>query len=206
MVNIVRARNWGAMASIIWFFGYIAIYFMRMPPYQHGRYIIPAFPIVYLWGMIGMIELLMSAKMKPTISFAWRALLVTLCLIFGFLAARQNALDVYWIESEMVETAKWTQENIPPDALLAVHDIGALGYYVPNPMIDLAGLITPDVVPFIRDTPKLAEYLDSRSADYLIVFAGQYPGLIAERAPLFTSGLEPDLLHIEDHIHVYEWK
>jgi hypothetical protein len=206
MVKMIRTRNWGAIASILWFFGYIAIYFMRMPPYQHGRYIIPAFPIAYLWGMIGMIELLLSPKMNRMISLAWQISLVMLSFVFSFLAARQNAYDVYWIESEMVQTAKWVQQNIPPDALLAVHDIGALGYYVPNPIIDLAGLITPDVVPFIRDSSRLTDYLNARSADYLIVFPGQYPGLIAQRSPLFTSGLQPDLLHIEDHIEVYLWK
>lgn len=206
IIKEVRKRNWGAIAAVLWFFGYITIYFMRMPPYQHARYIIPAFPILYLIGMLGMIELLQSPKMNQRLSFIWQVLLGMMVLLFSVVAARQNALDVYWIESEMVQTAKWAQKNVPPDALLAVHDIGALGYYVSNPMIDLAGLITPDVIPFIRNTEKLAEYLDARSADYLIVFRGQYPGLIAGRVPLFTSGLQPDLLHIEDHIQIYSWK
>jgi hypothetical protein len=129
-----------------------------------------------------------------------------LCLLFSYVAARQNAYDVYWIETEMVGTAEWVQKNIPPDALLAVHDIGALGYFVPNPMIDLAGLITPDVVPFIRNSAGLTEYLNSRSADYLIVFPGQYPSLVSDRPALYSSGSHFDLLHFEDHIQVYLWK
>lgn len=201
----VRARDYAAIASLIWFLGYIAIYFLRMPPYQHGRYIIPAFPILYLWGLLGMIEYVLSERAKKQLVFVWQILLGVFCVFFTFIAARQNAYDVYWIESEMVQTAKWVQQNIPPDALLAVHDIGALGYYVPNPIIDLAGLISPEVVPFIRDTAKLREYLNSRSADYLIVFTNQYPGLIAQRIPLFTSGVQPEVLHFDDHIHVYSW-
>jgi hypothetical protein len=106
----------------------------------------------------------------------------------------------------MVQTAKWVVQNIPQDKLLAVHDIGALGYYVPNPMIDMAGLITPDVVPFIRNSAKLTDYLNQRSADYLIVFPGQYSKLIARRTPLFISGLQPDLLRIDDHIEIFQWK
>ncbi|MGZ9226302.1 MAG: hypothetical protein ACXW4M_12190, partial [Anaerolineales bacterium] len=102
--------------------------------------------------------------------------------------------------------AEWVQKNISPDALLAVHDIGALGYFVPNPMIDLAGLITPDVVPFIRNSAGLTEYLNSRSADYLIVFPGQYPALVSDRSALYSSGSHFDLLHFEDHIQVYLWK
>jgi hypothetical protein len=161
---------------------------------------------MYLWGILGMIEFVLSPKANRRVVFAWQVLLGTMCVIFSYIGARQNAYDVYWIESEMVQAAEWVQQNIPPNALLAVHDIGALGYYVPNPIIDMAGLITPDVVPFIRNSAKLTEYLNSRSADYLIVFPGQYSKLIAQRTPLFISGLKPEVLHFDDHIEVFAWK
>ena len=202
----IRERNWGAIAGLFWVVGYIAIYFMRLPAYQHGRYIIPAFPVMYMWGMLGMISYVTSPKANTRLVVLWQLLLGVLCVLFSTIAARQNAHDVYLIESEMVESAKWVQQNIPPDALLAVHDIGALGYYVPNPMIDLAGLITPDVIPFIRDTDRLREYLDSKSADYLIVFEGHYPDLTSGKPSLFTSGLPINLIDFDDHIRVFQWK
>jgi hypothetical protein len=201
-----RTRNWGALAGGIWFFGYIMIYFMRLPAYQHGRYIIPALPIMYFWGLLGVLEFATSVKMNRRVVFLWQVLAAVLCLAFTFIAARQNAYDVYWIESEMVETAKWVEQNVPPDSVLAVHDIGALGYHVQNPLIDLAGLITPDVVPFIRDEARLAEYLDSGPAEYLIVFPGLYPQLTSQRTPTFVAGLEYDPLHIEEDMQVYRWK
>ncbi|HZM22525.1 MAG TPA: hypothetical protein VFC02_12325 [Anaerolineales bacterium] len=202
----LRERNWGAISGVIWFIGYIGIYFLRLPAYQHGRYIIPAFPMLYLWGMLGMVEFVNSAKANKRIVFLWSVLTGILCLIFGFIAARQNAYDVYWIESEMVTTAKWVEENIPPDAILAVHDIGVLGYYVQNPILDLAGLITPDVVPFIRNEDQLAEYLNTNSADYLIVFVSDYPNLTSQRMPVFVAGLEYDPVGIENNMKVYKWK
>ena len=52
-----------------------------------------------------------------------------LTLAFIFLGAHSYAEDVAVIESEMVVTAKWVAENLPPDALIAAHDIGALGYF-----------------------------------------------------------------------------
>jgi hypothetical protein len=201
-----RARNWGALAGVIWFFGYITIYFMRLPAYQHGRYIIPAFPIMYFWGLLGVLEFATSVNMNRRVVFVWQVLAAVLSLAFTFIAARQNAYDVYWIESEMVETAKWVEQNVPPDSVLAVHDIGALGYHVQNPLIDLAGLITPEVVPFIRDETRLAEYLDSGPAEYLIVFPGLYPQLTSQRTPAFVAGLEFDPLQIEEDMQVYRWK
>lgn len=206
LLKAIRTKSWGSIAGAIWIVGYIAIYFMRLPAYQHGRYIIPALPILYLWGILGMAEFVTSSKNNPRISFLWSSSLVMLCLLFSYVAARQNAHDVYWIETEMVGTAQWVQENIPPDALLAVHDIGALGYFVPNPMIDLAGLITPDVVPFIRNSEGLREYLDAKAADYIIVFPTQYPSLVADRTALFSSGSRFDLLDFDDHIQVFLWR
>ena len=202
----IRTGNWGALASLIWFLGYIAIYFARLPAYQHGRYVIPALPIIYLWGILGLLEIVSVPRMNKLLGFLWQAVIIVLCLAFEFIGARQNAYDIFWIESEMVTTAKWIQQNIPPEARLAVHDIGALGFYVQNPLVDMAGLITPDVVPFIRDETRLSEYLDSKSVDYLVSFPSLYPQITSQRESLFEAGLKLDALHFDENMHVYRWK
>jgi hypothetical protein len=206
LVKSIRARNWGTLASLIWVFGYIAIYFTRLPAYQHGRYVIPALPILYLWGILGLLEYVFSAKANRRVTFVWPAAVFALCLMFEVLAARQNAYDVFWIESEMVRTAKWINKNLPPNARIATHDIGALGFYVQNPLIDMAGLITPQVVPFIRDQPRLAAYLNSNSVEYLVSFPSLYPRLTSGRESLFEAGLQLEPLHFDENMHVYRWK
>ena len=104
----------------------------------------------------------------------------------------------------MVATARWVNQNIPPDARLAVHDIGALGFYVRNPIVDMAGLITPDVIPFIRDEPRLAQYLDSNSVDYLITFPSFYPQLTSQRERIFEAGVE--FSQLGESMGVYLWE
>lgn len=203
--RIISKRNWGGVAGVIWFFGYVGIYFMRLPAYQHGRYIIPALSILYVWGILGTIALIAANKDNKRVVFVLQSAIVTLCLAFGILGARQNALDVYWVESEMVATANWVRQNVPPDAVLAVHDIGALGYYVPNPLIDMAGLVNPEVVSFIRDENQLANYLTARSANYLIVFPGFYPQLTSGMQPMFAAGTDPNILQVDDNMQVYPW-
>ena len=202
----IRNQNWGALASLIWFFGYIAIYFTRLPAYQHGRYIIPALPLLYLWGLLGFLALVSLPNINKRIASLWQVTLVVLVVAFQVIGARQNAYDVFWIESEMVATAKWIEQNVPSDAFLAVHDIGALGYYAENRMLDMAGLITPDVVPFIRNEERLAVYLDAKSVDYLVAFPGLYPQLTAGREILFEAGLEFAPLQFEENMQVYRWK
>jgi hypothetical protein len=111
-------------------------------------------------------------------------------LTVGFLVlgARAYGQDVALIESEMVDTANWVAGHIPPGARIAAHDIGALGYFDNHPLVDLAGLVSPEVLPFMRDEPRLAEFLDRRSVMYLIAFPDLYPQLAASSKPVFSTG------------------
>ena len=136
----------------------------------------------------------------------WTALTGMLCVLFSIVAARQNAADVAWIEKDMVGTAKWAQENLPPDALLAVHDIGAIGYFDQHRIIDPAGLVSPDVVPFIRDQDQIAAYLDQRGADYLVTLPDFYPKLVVQLEPIYPAGGKCLPASGEATMCVYRWK
>lgn len=206
LVKNIRARNWAALASLIWVFGYVAIYFTSLPAYQHGRYIIPALPVMYLWGVLGFLEWTSSPTINGRVVFVWQALTIVLGIAFQLIGARQNANDVFWIETEMVRTARWVQENIPSDARLAVHDIGALGFHVQNPIIDMAGLTTPEVVDFIRDEAQLADYLNSNSVDYLITFPSFYPQLTSKAELVFEAGPEPGQPQFDENMQVFRWR
>ena len=200
----IRDQHWGTIASLLWVLGYVAIYFASLPAYQHGRYIIPALPVVYLWGILGLLDYVLSVGSNKRVVFLWQVITLALCLAFTFVGARQNASDVAWIESEMVATARWVDQNVPSDARLAVHDIGALGFYVQNPIVDMAGLITPEVVPFIREEDRLEAYLDSNSVAYLIAFPSFYPELTAGRDLVYRAGSE--LSELGENMGVYRWK
>jgi hypothetical protein len=206
LVNRLRSRDWGALASLLWVLGYIGIYFVSLPAYQHGRYIIPVMPVMYLWGILGFLKIILAPQVNRRLVLIWQMVLIFLCLAFEVLGARQNANDVLWVESEMVATAKWVGQNLPADARLAVHDIGALGFYVQNPIVDMAGLITPEIVPFIRDEARLAQYLDSNSVDYLITFPSFYPQLTSQRELVFQAGSRSQSGDLGESIGVYRWR
>ena len=105
----------------------------------------------------------------------------------------------------MVVTAKWASQNIPAGALVAAHDIGALGYFDSHELIDLAGLVSPEVVPFMRDENRLAEFLSQRGANYLIAFPAFYPELTRTLVPVFTSGGKFAPADGEQNMAVYYW-
>ncbi|HET6595080.1 MAG TPA: hypothetical protein VFG81_05630 [Anaerolineales bacterium] len=206
LVKRIRLWDWGVLASLLWVLGYIVIYFVSLPAYQHARYVIPALPVIYLWGILGFFEIALSPQTNRRFVFAWQTMTIILCLAFTFLGANQNAKDVLWVENEMVATAKWVNRNLPADARLAVHDIGALGFYAQNPIVDMAGLITPEVVPFIRDEDQLKYYLNSKSVDYLITFPSFYPQLTSQRQLVFQAGTSLREGGLGENIGVYRWK
>jgi len=90
--------------------------------------------------------------------------------------------------------------------LIAAHDIGALGYFDQHELIDLAGLISPEVIPFIRDEPRIADYLNQRGADYLIAFPDFYPQLTENAEIVFVTNSAITLTFDQQNMVIYLWK
>jgi len=208
LARSIRIRDWGTLSGMIWFMGYVLIYAMRLPPYQHGRYLIPAMPILFLWGLLGAGHTFQQVISSPTLRLlrmSWVAVIAFVSLGFIGLGAKSYALDVAYIETEMVATAKWAETNLPPEALLAAHDIGALGYFDHHELIDLAGLVSPEVIPFLRDEARIAVYLTRSGADYFIAFPGLYPELAVRSKEVYsTHGVIAPMLGGEN-LSVFQW-
>ncbi|MBN8655706.1 MAG: hypothetical protein J0M11_08215 [Anaerolineae bacterium] len=204
-----RQRSWGSLLALTWSVGYMVLYVLRLPMYQHGRYIMPAMPIFFLIGMLAVMEFASSKTFGRYQWFAstlWKISLGTVSLLFIVLGARAYAQDVALIEQEMVESAQWAAANIPPGVLIAAHDIGALGYFDTHPLLDLAGLVSPEVVPFIRDEVSLAVYLNERNAEYLIAFSDLYPEMTVGKEAVFTTNGAIATEADYPRMTIYRWK
>ncbi len=187
-----RKRNWGFIAAVLWIIGYIGIYLFRLPAYQHGRYLMPAMPIYFFIGLYGIYLAYMALKTQKRawglIKVAWGGAVTIICIAFWYLGMQSYNQDVRFIESEMVDTAKWVAAHIPVHALVATHDVGALGYFGDHGLVDMAGLISPEVIPFLRDEAALADYLNSKGVTYLVTFPDFYPLLTSGLQPVFSTG------------------
>jgi hypothetical protein len=157
-----------------WWLAHLTLYALRLPvTYQHGRYQMPVIPFFILLGLGGTAYLLGPAAQALLPRVVSRATLLAIMLVsvaFLGLGARAYAVDVAFIQGEMVATAHWLEEHTSPDSLIAVHDIGAVGYFTPRPLLDLAGLVTPEVIPFIADETRLIEFMQAHGAEYVVFF------------------------------------
>jgi len=109
-----------------------------------------------------------------------------------------------------VALGHWVAENTPPDALLALNDIGAITYISERPVVDLAGLVTPEVVPLLRAPDRdarLADFMAVQGVQYVIIFPTWFPGLAARSdvlEPVHQVTLERNTIAGGQTMIVYE--
>jgi hypothetical protein len=174
------------LMPLVWSAALIVLYTLRLPaPYQHGRYVIPALPAFIVIGVGGAIWLV---GLYPHAA-AWRVILRSITLtavilfpVFLVIGAQVFGIDVWRINSDMVVAARWVDAHVPTDQLLAVHDIGAVGYFAssperPRPILDIAGLVSPEVIPLFFNPEGMRDLMRARGVRYLMVMPPQWDDL-----------------------------
>jgi hypothetical protein len=194
---------------MLWVLAYLGTYALRLPvTYQHGRYTIPTVPVLSVIGVDGLLRwanFKSSEFIKRLFSRTWLVLSLTMLVVFWVVGAGAYAEDVAIIETEMVEPAKWIAVNTEEGSLIAAHDIGALGYFGQREILDLAGLISPEVIPFIRDEDRLAGYIDHQGADYLMTFPGWYPQLRSIGESIYQTNGQFSPGAGGENMEIYRW-
>ncbi|MEM6701449.1 MAG: hypothetical protein AAF690_02030 [Acidobacteriota bacterium] len=160
-----------------------------------GRYLFPLFPVLLLVGCRGLDAA--TQRLPETLRFGavrlrlrpLLALAVLAPTALGVLPGLQRYLtNVANVTDSDVAAGRWIAENLPPDARLAVQDIGAIAYFAPNPLVDMVGIVNPEILPYVRgdkmgDHPTRlggwADFLRQSSVDYLVLFPRSYGGLAA---------------------------
>jgi hypothetical protein len=109
------------------------------------------------------------------------------------------------IETEMVHMAKWINSETSEDVVIAAHDIGALGYFGNRELIDLAGLVSPEVIPIIRNEAAIERFLQAREPAYLMTFPAWYPELTANRTVVYCTEGEYSLAAGGENMCLFNW-
>lgn len=207
-----RQRAWEKILPALWMVLLPALYAWRLPvEYQFGRYMMPIVPFVMIYGIVGTKLLFEQLEKLPKLSLrvlrrAWGMTIAALLSVFVFLGANFYAQSVAIVNCEMVAVAQWTRANLPHGALVAVHDIGAQGYFdASHPILDLAGLVSPEVIPFIRDEGKLKTWMRERGAQYAVFFPTWYPNLARDETfvEIFSTGCAVTRAMGEENLKVY---
>lgn len=189
-----------------------------------GRYYFPMLPVLIVLGLLGLEPAARALGPRertgeerglrvPLGALLAAAILAT--AVSGFAQGTvRYARNVANVEDSDVRIARWLGGRVHPDAVLAVNDIGAIKFLLPNPVVDLAGIANPEIRGEVAEImaasglpwqAAMAEAIARRRPDYVVVFPKWLPGLESDPRFLPVHRLEiPDNVTMGgDEIVVY---
>lgn len=202
------------------------VYSLISPPGKYlvgnfGRYFYPLFPVLTVLGTLALARLaravggrLVVAGLRIPLRAVTAALILWPTVSTATFGAGRYVQAVANIEDGDVKIAKWLAERVDPRALLAVNDVGALKYFLPNRVIDLAGIIHPRISRYIEEARAeqrdwrlgVLRILDETEPDFLVIFPEWYPGIegLNERfVPQFELEIPANIASGGNRIVVY---
>lgn len=167
-----RGTQWLALA---WAVALIGVYAIHLPVvYQNGRYLMPVLPVLLALGVAGSLRFVGAGNYR-LLPGALLVLALAMALLSIARGAGIYAANVRYINDYQVETALWLRANTVPAALVATHDIGAIGYFSDRQVVDLGGLTQPELVPLLGDQHALVAYLQRARVDFVVMFPDWFP-------------------------------
>ena len=175
----------------------------RGPAFQEGRYSIHLLPLAVLTIAVAFAGRRGAATREPagdrdaptlpvTRGLGWTPTLIGvawLALAIGALvpAATRYGWAVQNINAMQVHLGHWVDKELPKNARIALNDIGAIAFFSRREVIDLMGLVTPEIIPYRRrGETGVMEYVSETCPEYLIIFPAWFPRLAAS-----TETLQP---------------
>lgn len=171
------------LIPFLYFFIHLGFSIFFFPNSRHyGRYFIPDFSLLILLSAYFIHNFFSMKKFSLKAQNLLLIFILSFSIPYFVKIAYDNANFVSNIKSMHVEAVNWINSNIPENSVIGLNDIGAIGYYTDNYIIDLEGLVTPDILkyrnlPSTQKNDSLIFYLNKKNAEYLIIFDNWYPGI-----------------------------
>jgi hypothetical protein len=137
--------------------------------WQNGRYMSPFLPLVLLLVVLGVRTLgraVPAAPQRRSVVVALIGVAVLIGVVSVPTWALRSAQQGAGIREAALSPALWLRGNTPPDARIAVNDVGATAYFSDRPVVDMIGLTTNGLAePSVEGTGALYEALARMPAD-----------------------------------------
>ncbi len=192
---------------ILFVLSLIFIYWYKLPyAFRFGRYLMPIIPFVILVsgiGFRGSAKFIGNYMKSRKIVIAAVLLPAGIILIWSLVNYNENkksyADACKYINDRQVAAAKWLQANTNENDVIATHDVGAIGFYSGRKIVDIAGLITPELIGKLNQKDYLdimTDYMKEKGVTYLAFLTEWYR--IVNQNPLFSTAdsLPPEVMEI----------
>jgi arabinofuranosyltransferase len=206
-VRRLRTRErGGARAELGWAIALPLAYAIVLRiSHRFNRYLVPALPAYAIVAVVGLRALLERWTPARARAGAWTAagcglLIAVQAFHFAPTFTEYRVFARYHLERH-VRAGRWLAAHTPEDAVVATHDIGAIAFYSQRRIVDMVGLVTPEVTPHLLQPdyiPFLERLFAARRVTHLAVLQ-EWQG-VDNQAPLFEADPDPEVLD------VYAWR
>jgi arabinofuranosyltransferase len=211
----------GWVLIFYWTLGYLVVSSFLFPIIRHyQRYLIPVLPFYILVCLYGL-QALMEGWKKIKGADAPRFVSVVVLALAIFWGAYMTSFlpeitgrCVKNIREMQVTIGEWLRRGTFEHDFIAANDVGAIIYISKRRVLDLCGLMTPEIIPRIRKIENklerdrvLFEFLAEKKPDYLIIFPSWYPTLARDEdifVPVFGVRLQDNIVCGGDEMILYK--
>jgi len=178
-VSLFQRRYNPVLIFVLFTIGLIAIYYIKLPfAHRFGRYLMPVIPMMILTSLYTFAIILefIQQRSKSDQSFGLNllfALFIGITIIFSLDEnfKKMDETSEVWNYHNVrhVAIANWLKNNTPKDAVIATHDIGALAFYSERKIVDMVGLVNPEVISHLNEknfTDYMRKYFSENNVSY----------------------------------------
>ncbi|MDI6778847.1 MAG: hypothetical protein QME25_01430, partial [Bacteroidota bacterium] len=197
LLDSFKSRDWLRVniLPISWAFGLILLYLLTQANII-SRYLLLIIPVFIIYSFWFTIFILNKFKLERFI-FSVLFLLTTLIMLQNqFLFHKYVKTNINSFTDGMRECfipiGNWLRENTPEDATVFIPDVGAVGYYSQRRICDAAGLVSPQILKYLRSGMTYQNLIENKiyskvcKSDYLVHRSNKPNDLIqTDLEPLF---------------------
>lgn len=169
----VREKISGYRILILWVL-LLPLMYVTTNANVQSRYVLVVLPMLIIvgWKIIG--TLFLSTKQSVIVFMAIASLVLLENQYVTWRVVKPSVAEfTRSINETFIPMGEWLVANTPKDAIVAVSDIGAVGYFSDRRILDLAGLVTPEIRTRLgaysyEEIVRRGLYLELGRATYLI--------------------------------------
>lgn len=188
---------------------------------HHGRYLIPLIPFINIIAIYILRKIHQHYQNREFKKYLLMrkisvALVLVLSINSGVLFASVLGWNVENINNQQGKIGSWLKINLPDEKAFGMNDIGMITYINKKYVVDMAGLVTPEVFKFQKmsyedGTKALFRYLKAKGVNYIIIYPDWYEYIMNNYSTgfeqVYSAKLEKNTIcgGIEMYVYRINW-
>lgn len=194
----VARRVEPALLAEAGFIAAVVLAYLVALPFAHRfeRYLVPVLPAAAIAGLTvlrAVVERVRGRGARVAIGLA-AVVLAGLHLAGTVRAAGTYASFCRYHLERHERAGRWIAAHTPADAVIATHDVGAIGFYSRRRIVDLVGVVRPEVVAHLGDPRWLEALLARERVTHVAALRNWIE--VANVPAVFVADPRPEILEV----------